>query len=101
MCGIAGLLKIRGPVTPEYSAVVERMTCAQSHRGPDGSGMYLDTRVVLGHQRLSIIDLPDAGKQPMANADGTIWGPYNIELYHTAGKKSQEQHGGKRHFGRR
>jgi asparagine synthetase B (glutamine-hydrolysing) len=34
--------------------------------------MYADTRVVLGHWRLSIIDLSDAGKQPMANADGAL-----------------------------
>jgi len=74
MCGIAGLLKIRGPVTPEDSAVVERMTHAQSHRVPDGSGMYLDTRVVLGQWRLSIIDLSDTSKQPMANKDGTATG---------------------------
>ena len=72
MCGIAGLLKIHRPITPDDSAAVERMTHAQIHRGPDGSGMYRDTRVVLGHRRLSIIDLSDAGKQPMANADGTI-----------------------------
>jgi hypothetical protein len=54
--GIAGLLKIRGPVTPEDSAAVERM---------------LDMRVVLGQWRLSIIDLSDASQQPMANKDGT------------------------------
>jgi len=84
MCGIAGLLKIHGPITPDDSAAVERMTHAQSHRGPDGSGMYWDTRVVLGHRRLSIIDLSDAGKQPMANEDGTICVTYNGEIYNFA-----------------
>jgi hypothetical protein len=73
MCGIAGLLKIHEPITPDDSAAVERMTHAQIHRGPDGSGMYRDTRVVLGHRRLSIIDLSDVGKQPMANEDGTVY----------------------------
>jgi asparagine synthetase B (glutamine-hydrolysing) len=43
--------------------------------------MYLDMRVVLGHRRLSIIDLSDAGQQPMANEDGTIWVTYNSEIY--------------------
>jgi len=71
MCGIAGLLKIRGPVTPEDRAAVERMTRAQSHRGSDGSGMCQDTRIVLAQRRLWIIDLSDASKQPMANKDGT------------------------------
>jgi asparagine synthase (glutamine-hydrolysing) len=84
MCGIAGLLKMRGPITPEDRAAVERMTHAQRHRGPDGAGMYADTRVVLGHRRLSIIDLSDAGRQPMANADGTLWVTYNGEIYNFA-----------------
>ena len=84
MCGIAGLLKIHEPSTPDDSAAVERMTYAQSHRGPDGSGLYRDSHVVLGHRRLSIIDLSDAGKQPMANEDGTIWVTYNGELYNFA-----------------
>jgi hypothetical protein len=39
--------------------------------------------VVMGHWRLSIIDLSDAGKQPMANEDGTLWVIYNGELYET------------------
>lgn len=81
MCGITNLLKTRGPVTPEDRTPVERMTQAQIHRGPDSVGMYLDARVVLGHRRLSIIDLSDPGKQPMANADGTVWMTYNGESY--------------------
>jgi asparagine synthetase B (glutamine-hydrolysing) len=52
-------------------------------------------------RRLAIFDLSDAGKQPIANADGTIWGTYNDKLYHTAGKKGEAQHGRTRHFGRR
>jgi asparagine synthetase B (glutamine-hydrolysing) len=53
MGGIAGLLKIRGPVTPEDSAAAERMTHAQSHQGPDGSGMY---RVRGRHGALEAVD---------------------------------------------
>lgn len=54
---------------------------AQVHRGPDGSGLYQDTKAVLGHRRLSIIDLSEAGKQPMSNEDRTVWVTYNGEIY--------------------
>jgi asparagine synthase (glutamine-hydrolysing) len=54
-----------------------------SHRGPDGSGIYLDPdkRVGFGHKRLSIIDLTSAGKQPMSNESGNVWVTYNGEIY--------------------
>lgn len=63
------------------------------HRGPDDFGLYLnfDTshsapspmpwHVGLGHQRLSIIDLSEAGHQPMSNEDGSVWITYNGEIY--------------------
>jgi asparagine synthase (glutamine-hydrolysing) len=63
MCGIAGI------VSKERSSAerVKRMTDAMSHRGPDGDGFWQneDGNIVLGHRRLSIIDLSDKGKQPM------------------------------------
>ncbi len=71
MCGIARLLKICGPVTPEDSAAIERMTGGQMHLVSDGSGVYVNTLVVLEHRRPSIIALSDAGKQSMANEDAT------------------------------
>ena len=62
-----------------------------AYRGPDNEGIYLNTsngnkktnpiNVGLGHQRLSIIDLSDSGRQPMSNEDGTIWATYNGEIY--------------------
>ena len=53
------------------------------HRGPDSAGCYQspDHRVVLVHRRLSIVDLSEAGHQPMANEDGTIWISFNGEIY--------------------
>ena len=57
------------------------MTNAQSHRGPDGSGLYNDSRVAFGHRRLSIIDVSEAGKQPMSNETGSVWITYNGEIY--------------------
>ena len=61
------------------------MTDSLTHRGPDGHGVYRDDfsdgwGVLLGHRRLSIIDL-SGGKQPMCNEDGTIWITFNGEIY--------------------
>lgn len=59
------------------------------HRGPDSSGTFTDKGVSLGHNRLSILDLSVAGKQPMSNEDRTIWVIFNGEIYnHAELKKS-------------
>lgn len=52
-----------------------------AHRGPDTAGFYNDGKVSLGHNRLSIIDLSKAGKQPMSNESGDIWIVFNGEIY--------------------
>lgn len=51
------------------------------HRGPDGSGTFIARGVSLGHNRLSIIDLSKAGKQPMSNEDGSIWITFCGEIF--------------------
>ncbi len=56
------------------------MTENLAHRGPDGSGQFEDDVVVLGHRRLSIIDLV-TGDQPFVNADRSLALVYNGELY--------------------
>src|SRR5947209_278598 len=80
MCGIAGLFRPSGVIPGDVDAV-ERMTAAQVHRGPAAGGVRQFDRVVLGHRRLSIIDVSSAGNQPMSNEDGSIWITYNGELY--------------------
>src|SRR5690242_10964436 len=80
MCGIAGLVR-QGGLAPEDQSAVARMIAAQVHRGPCGSGIQVEGSVVLGHRRLSIIDLSPAASQPMANEDGSIWLTYNGEIY--------------------
>lgn len=78
MCGVVGLLHKDGaPVDPE---VIETMTRAVAHRGPDGAGTWLDGAVGLGHRRLAIIDL-ETGNQPMSIDHGRLWISYNGEVY--------------------
>ena len=75
MCGIAGIVG-----RPDRNAV-QSMIDVMSRRGPDDSGIYEDPHVVLGHRRLSIIDLSTAGHQPMSRAGGRLWIVYNGEVY--------------------
>src|SRR5512143_2969093 len=70
MCGIVGQLAPDAErANPE---AVRRMSDAIAHRGPDGEGLFRDGPCVLGHRRLSIIDLSEAGRQPMLNEDGKV-----------------------------
>ena len=79
MCGIAGFVG----TTPlaEREAVVGRMTCAMARRGPDGEGITSWTHAHLGHRRLSIFDLSDAGSQPMLSPDGSVGVVFNGAIY--------------------
>jgi len=83
MCGVCGIINRKG--TPINEALLRRMTDSLAHRGPDDSGIYIENgdgiSAGLGHRRLSIIDLSEAGRQPMANEDGTVWIAYNGEVY--------------------
>ena len=99
MCGICGEINLnRKEIKPR---VIRQMCDVLAHRGPDDEGMvflrgdklfevkrpfptHLDEsafEVGLGHRRLSIIDLSEAGHQPMANEDGSIWIVFNGEIY--------------------
>jgi asparagine synthase (glutamine-hydrolysing) len=83
MCGIAGALAPRlGDAPPPGAA--ERFAAAMVHRGPDGHGLFQQGPVALAHRRLSIIDLSDAGRQPMTNEDGQIAIVVNGEIYNHA-----------------
>jgi asparagine synthase (glutamine-hydrolysing) len=76
MCGIAGIV---GP-TAFLSEGMQRMLYALRHRGPDGEGIEQDSHAIFGHRRLSIIDLA-GGRQPLVNADRSIWLVCNGEIY--------------------
>lgn len=78
MCGICGIFDpVNGPVD---LGLLERMTLAMSHRGPDGQGLFRQGPVGLGHRRLSIIDV-EGGAQPISNEDGAIQVVFNGEIY--------------------
>jgi asparagine synthase (glutamine-hydrolysing) len=80
MCGIVGKLSLDGQ-EPVDADLIERMTDALSHRGPDGAGAYVSGPIGLGHRRLSIIDLSSSGAQPMCNEDKSVWIVFNGEIY--------------------
>ena len=83
MCGIAGFIDYRPGSRERAAAVLNDMTEAVAHRGPDGAGIWLDSecRVGLGHRRLSIIDLSELGSQPMHSASGRYSIVFNGEIY--------------------
>lgn len=74
MCGIAGYYGLKD------AALLDIMNDAQAHRGPDGTGVYVDGPVGLAHRRLAIIDVA-TGQQPMTLADGSLTTVYNGEIY--------------------
>jgi asparagine synthase (glutamine-hydrolysing) len=83
MCGIAGIYAYREPAPPVDQSELLRIREAMIHRGPDGAGLWIsaDRRIGLAHRRLSIIDLSDAGAQPMAAAGGRYRVTFNGEIY--------------------
>jgi asparagine synthase (glutamine-hydrolysing) len=85
MCGIAGIIRNPRTTTPDRAhrdaESVARMLAAQTHRGPDGEGLYRAPNAILGHRRLAIIDLSPAGRQPMSNEDESVWVTFNGEIY--------------------
>ncbi|MGE0704372.1 MAG: asparagine synthase (glutamine-hydrolyzing) [Vicinamibacterales bacterium] len=89
MCGIAGALFFDAPSHDQSAAIVQRMSDALAHRGPDGQGVVVcparerpaAATVAFGHRRLAIIDLTDRAAQPMKSADGSCWLTFNGEIY--------------------
>jgi asparagine synthase (glutamine-hydrolysing) len=94
MCGIAGYVTTVPGSQPV--SVLERMTAALRHRGPDDSGCYASAHAALGHRRLSIIDVA-AGHQPMANEDGSLWIAFNGEIFNHADLRPALERAGHRY----
>ena len=89
MCGIAGAVRFvpqGAPSSPGLAGLVERISAAQRHRGPDGDGLWQSSgqEVVFGHRRLAVLDLSEAGAQPMIDADSGCAVTFNGEIYNFA-----------------
>jgi asparagine synthase (glutamine-hydrolysing) len=80
MCGIAGILSLRGPLADEADTRLRSAALALTHRGPDDEGFYRSGEVGLAFRRLSILDLA-GGHQPMGNEDGSVQVVFNGEIY--------------------
>jgi len=75
MCGLAGY------VGKGDKDILEKMTRSLKYRGPNDKGFFIQDGIGLGHQRLSIIDLSDKGRQPISNEDEKIKVVFNGEIY--------------------
>ncbi len=80
MCGITGIYNFRDTQAVDRN-LLQRMTDVMQHRGPDADGLYINGPIGLGHRRLSIIDLSEAGRQPMFSSDHQLAIVFNGEIY--------------------
>ncbi len=82
MCGLTGVLLPR-PAGEDEKRIIENMNGCLGHRGPDAVGFWSDpdAGLLLGHRRLAIMDLTEAGAQPMVSASGRYVIAYNGEVY--------------------
>jgi asparagine synthase (glutamine-hydrolysing) len=87
MCGIAGIVDPTG--APVDAALLRAMTRALAPRGPDGEGYWTAPGVGLGHRRLRVIDLSEAGAQPMPSEDGGVQVVFNGEIYNFADLRAE------------
>jgi asparagine synthase (glutamine-hydrolysing) len=94
MCGITGIVNLDG--APVNLELIARMTDAIAHRGPDGDGQHGDGSIGLGNRRLAIIDLSEAGAQPMLNDRGDVAITYNGEVYNFRELRAELERAGRR-----
>jgi asparagine synthase (glutamine-hydrolysing) len=87
MCGIAGVLDLAGE-RPVADGVIQRMTEAIVHRGPDEEGFFQRPGLALGSRRLSIVGLAD-GQQPVGNEDRSISVVFNGEFFDYVEKRAE------------
>jgi asparagine synthase (glutamine-hydrolysing) len=85
MCGIGGII---GKIECREQ-LMQQMLTKQQHRGPDAQGRWRDNDIILGHNRLSIIDLHPGANQPMSSSDGRYVIVFNGEIYNYKELKQQ------------
>ena len=96
MCGICGVWEYGAARGNVERALLERMRDVMTHRGPDDAGELLfdEDRGGFGFRRLSIIDLSEAGHQPMRGCTDRVWLVFNGEIYnHAKLREGLEQRG--------
>ncbi len=83
MCGITGIFLHNSIQNSQLAETVSAMASSLEHRGPDDSGVWLDSKkqVAFGHRRLSIVDISSSGHQPMTSASKRYVMTYNGEIY--------------------
>ncbi|MGY1750974.1 N-acetylglutaminylglutamine amidotransferase [Modestobacter sp. SYSU DS0511] len=96
MCGISGEVRFDGGVAD--MGAVAAMCDQLQRRGPDGSGGWQAGPVALGHRRLKIIDLTDAGSQPMVDAELGLTLVFNGIIYNYKELRAELQAAGYRFF---
>lgn len=79
MCGIIGIFDLKKPAE-ELRSLALNMSRRQRHRGPDWSGIHVNSKAILAHERLSIVD-PTSGRQPLYSSDGNLILTVNGEIY--------------------
>ena len=99
MCGIVGIFSSNNANILDANIAV-RMRDRMLHRGPDGAGIWIakDRQCILGHRRLSIIDLSENAAQPMLNQDESVAVVFNGEIYNHWEVRRELQDTGKYHW---
>jgi asparagine synthase (glutamine-hydrolysing) len=102
MCGICGVWEYGAVEGRVAGALISDMRDQMQHRGPDDAGelIFDNGRGGLGFRRLSIIDLSEAGHQPMHGCDDQLWLVFNGEIYNHARLREGLQHRGHRYASR-
>src|SRR5215207_6414106 len=101
MCGVTGILQAPRASRSADLAAIGRMTGRLRHRGPDADGSWCDrdAGIALGHRRLAIVDLTDAGRQPMFSKSGRFVITFNGEIYNHRSLREELQHDGQTFVG--
>jgi asparagine synthase (glutamine-hydrolysing) len=96
MCGLVAILSYTSAAPPVDHCELLAIRDAMAARGPDGAGLWIspDKRVGLGHRRLSLLDLSEAGAQPMASVDGALQIVFNGEIYNFRELRQRLEHKG-------
>jgi asparagine synthase (glutamine-hydrolysing) len=95
MCGLTGLVSPVGQAQDDLRQTVEAMTACLRHRGPDAEGVWVEGGIALGHRRLAIIELSEAGSQPMHSACGRYVIVFNGEIYNHEQMRHELQEAGR------